>query len=369
MITISTLILLSMLDVQPPYQYNQRMLADSVKEISVFLKLSTQKMQFVVIKDSLVSKYEARIIVTNRKGRQVGGDFWILEKVFGPKDVPPFLTDTLRVRVSIEAMGFHIKLRDYFGASIYEGSEKLEPIKYISSFLIYPSRTVEQETVLLEFELFNILGKELDSLLITLGGDAANRVTRPIPKDQNDYRDLVYFNLGKIPSADYIMHLDIFAGGKVVDGRKLSFTLRRNFFFENRLYFEKVRQLRYIATAEEMKKLKSLPVAEREAGWKEFWQYKDENPNTEINETMERYMAGIEYAEEHFSHSDRGWESDRGMVYIKNGPPDEIESHPFELHTEAYEIWYYYKLNLKFIFMDLYGTGRYILLTKGGTSI
>jgi GWxTD domain-containing protein len=32
-----------------------------------------------------------------------------------------------------------------------------------------------------------------------------------------------------------------------------------------------------------------------------------------------------------------GWRTDRGAVYIVNGPPDEIESHP----TPEYEVWRY----------------------------
>jgi hypothetical protein len=45
------------------------------------------------------------------------------------------------------------------------------------------------------------------------------------------------------------------------------------------------------------------------------------------------------------------------MVY---GHPDEVEKHPFERDREAYQWWYYYKLNRHFKFVDR-GDGEYEL--------
>ena len=54
------------------------------------------------------------------------------------------------------------------------------------------------------------------------------------------------------------------------------------------------------------------------------------------------------------------------MIYIRYGPPDEIESHPFELDSPPYEIWRYYSLDLVFIFVDKSGVGDYELVYPYG---
>jgi len=77
---------------------------------------------------------------------------------------------------------------------------------------------------------------------------------------------------------------------------------------------------------------------------------------------MEEYYKRIKYANEHFGIYDKeGYKTDMGLVYVKFGPPDEIDRHPFELDVRAYQVWYYYRLNRKFLFVDVNGYGEYEL--------
>jgi GWxTD domain-containing protein len=89
-------------------------------------------------------------------------------------------------------------------------------------------------------------------------------------------------------------------------------------------------------------------------------------PATDRNEREEEYFARISYAEEKFRHGDRGYRSDRGRVYVVYGPPDQVESRPFELDTPAYEVWSYYGSGRSFTFVDRYGTGQFVLVSAGG---
>ena len=50
-----------------------------------------------------------------------------------------------------------------------------------------------------------------------------------------------------------------------------------------------------------------------------------------------------------------------GMIYIIYGEPEQVESHPFELNSKPYQIWYYYSLSRTFVFVDEIGTGDYEL--------
>ena len=56
-----------------------------------------------------------------------------------------------------------------------------------------------------------------------------------------------------------------------------------------------------------------------------------------------------------------GWRTDRGRIYIKFGPPDDIERYPFEMGTYPFEIWRYYSLRKVFVFVDRTGFGDYYL--------
>lgn len=94
--------------------------------------------------------------------------------------------------------------------------------------------------------------------------------------------------------------------------------------------------------------------------WERFWKRRDPTPESELNEFEQEFWNRVEFADENYSsHFRRGALSDRGLCYIVLGPPDEIERHPFDLELPAYEVWYYYGNNYKFVFMDLKGVGDY----------
>src|ERR1700738_2742847 len=68
--------------------------------------------------------------------------------------------------------------------------------------------------------------------------------------------------------------------------------------------------------------------AERESFVEQFWLRRDPTPDTEENEFKEEHYRRIAYANERFASGIPGWKTDRGMIYIKFGAPDEIDSHP-----------------------------------------
>jgi len=67
---------------------------------------------------------------------------------------------------------------------------------------------------------------------------------------------------------------------------------------------------------------------ERDAFIQQFWERRDLDPGTPENEAKIEHYRRIVYANEHFSAGIQGWKTDRGMVYIKFGPPDRSESQP-----------------------------------------
>src|SRR5207302_313988 len=58
-----------------------------------------------------------------------------------------------------------------------------------------------------------------------------------------------------------------------------------------------------------------------------------------------------------------GWRTDRGRVFIRLGPPDEVLSRPQPPGSLPYEVWKYTRQRqLKYCFVDLTRFGNYVLL-------
>jgi GWxTD domain-containing protein len=85
----------------------------------------------------------------------------------------------------------------------------------------------------------------------------------------------------------------------------------------------------YIITDEERKAFGDLKTdEERQQFIEQFWLRRDPTPDTEENEYREEHYRRIAYANDQFASGIPGWKTDRGMIYVKYGPPDEREEHP-----------------------------------------
>jgi GWxTD domain-containing protein len=117
-----------------------------------------------------------------------------------------------------------------------------------------------------------------------------------------------------------------------------------------------VEQLVYIASGSEIDEIEDAPdQAEKVKRYMAFWKKKDPTPGSEQNEVFDEYYRRVNYQE--------GWRTDRGMVFIILGPPNNVERHPMDYDAKPYEIWQYYELNKEFVFLDETGFGDYRLIT------
>ncbi len=113
--------------------------------------------------------------------------------------------------------------------------------------------------------------------------------------------------------------------------------------------------VRWIITPQEKKAFLSLSNdEERDAFIEQFWRRRNPNPDSPDNTFRDEYYRRIAYANEHFAAGEPGWMTDRGMIYIKYGAPDSIDSHPSgglyerpieegggETSTFPFEDWHY----------------------------
>ncbi|PID58386.1 MAG: hypothetical protein CR986_07715 [Ignavibacteriae bacterium] len=123
-----------------------------------------------------------------------------------------------------------------------------------------------------------------------------------------------------------------------------------------------IAEMQYIAKSGEIDDMEETKeYQERLKKFLAFWKRLDPSPNTIENETLNEYYRRIDYANAHFKGSFKGWRSDMGMVYVTLGPPDQVIKRPYEMDSKPYEIWDYYSLNRRFIFVDVTNFGDYRL--------
>ena len=205
-----------------------------------------------------------------------------------------------------------------------------------------------------EINIFLTNGTANDSLIQKFTGDGRSGYF-----SENIFIPSVKFN-----SLKNDFRISLFQGKKV-DEQEISFSRYKPGISS---YVDDVevaiRQMRYILSNDERKVLKARLKEDKEQLFYQLWKERDPTPDTEHNELMEEYFQRVGYVNEHFSGWQPGWETDRGMIYILFGPPDEIQrSNPTAANSAIYQIWNYFKINKQFVFRDQNGFGDYRLDT------
>lgn len=122
---------------------------------------------------------------------------------------------------------------------------------------------------------------------------------------------------------------------------------------------------RYIANVSETNIWESLSGPEAKARHlSQFWQVRDNTPDTPENEYRSAYYKRAEEARNRYSSTlaPNGWDSDPGRVLLVYGQPDGIDRHPQDFNTRPYEIWSYTSLGYQFVFVDRSQTGHYVIV-------
>ncbi|MBN1155236.1 GWxTD domain-containing protein [candidate division KSB1 bacterium] len=115
----------------------------------------------------------------------------------------------------------------------------------------------------------------------------------------------------------------------------------------------------------ELKLLDYKSQEELEQWFYQYWRDRDPTPDTEKNELMYEFYRRVNVINFHFSVSDidkSSWDTDRGRVYLKYGPPQNLERHMSDLNRPPFEIWHYPDIDRRFIFEDRRGKGDYELI-------
>ena len=126
---------------------------------------------------------------------------------------------------------------------------------------------------------------------------------------------------------------------------------------------DQLQQIRYIANQNEWRILSRLAQKDTEAAIEYFWERHDNSPGTLSNELRELFTERVLKADELFTIHKKipGWRSDRGRIFIRKGPPDDVVEEIFPLGRYPYIVWYYFHDNTVYRFVDKTGYGNYKL--------
>lgn len=223
---------------------------------------------------------------------------------------------------------------------------------------VVPSRKGDSALIKAGRTLLGLKDKEADAGVVYTDSESTtlsrgrHQIVSTIPVSE--------FELG-----DYLIRVRIEDDeGTLLDVAEQAFSVQWNGLAAHLLDLDQaIDQLIYHAKSKELQAIKNAPsYEERLKRFEEFWKKRDPTPNTLRNERMEEYYYRIDYANRMFGSVTPGWRTDRGHVLILHGYPDDMERQSFSFGSEPWEVWYYYRIGLQFIFVDKTGFGDYELL-------
>lgn len=184
------------------------------------------------------------------------------------------------------------------------------------------------------------------------------------------------FNINELPSGKYNLVIQLKDKNNVIIAEKKLFFTRENptrFDINNFLsdeinntfvsdypdslmsgYVDCLMPLASNLEASIIKRSDSLDVDMKKRFFYSFWKERDaENPE----EKWLAYKVEVNKVEKLFSTQIKhGYETDRGRIHLKFGPPNTRAERPSEPNSYPYEIWHYYKIgrfnNKRFVFFQ-----------------
>jgi len=138
-----------------------------------------------------------------------------------------------------------------------------------------------------------------------------------------------------------------------------------NFEFSKLNINTAIETLQEFVPEKNLKTILQAPDSTKESWFTNFWKERDPTPDTDKNELQEEFYRRVDFANNNFTVNaldKAGWQTDRGNIYLKYGPPTDVERHQDQLNLPPYEIWYYDKLDRRYYFEDKSGVGDFQLV-------
>jgi len=132
------------------------------------------------------------------------------------------------------------------------------------------------------------------------------------------------FDVNAYPAGEYGILVEVFDGGGFYASAKKNFSVAWELINWQKPIRDILSEARIILSDTEFDDFRYCSLGEQEKILNEFWKKLDPTPHTAINEAYESFVERVRYADNHFDGFTRGALTDRGQIYIRFGPPNEI---------------------------------------------
>jgi GWxTD domain-containing protein len=164
--------------------------------------------------------------------------------------------------------------------------------------------------------------------IINMTGDTIFTDRRTIIMDNWSAGNVALFDISSLAAGTYLLRVEAKDGeDNVYAWTQAKFDVAWTVLSWGKYEHEVAEDMMFIMTESEMEEFRSLSTGGRERYLTEFWQELDPTPGTLENEALEEHYRRVNFADLHYTTTVRGALSDMGRLYIKYGPPDDIQSH------------------------------------------
>ncbi len=282
-------------------------------------------------------------------------------------------------------------------SNILQESPNKNSVFYKNSFEIIPLPTSifgENLPVLFHyFELYNMQNVKndfplkLNTLIYNSRGEIFYRKSKNLTKNIDSRVEVGTIPVNKFPTDTYTLAVSLIdsVGNYGVSSSKKFYVLNPSVEVNDSVYNEITdvfathfgamaeeelddlfHKSKYIATHQEIEQYNSLTGKEgKQKFLSQFWNVRDTEPSTARNEFYLEYLKRIEISNNQYpALGKKGWQTDRGRIFLKYGEPGEIERFPNQIDTKPFEIWHYNEIEggIIFIFGDITNFSDYQLI-------
>jgi len=355
-------------------------------KISVHVKIPYSELQFTRSGDKYLARYEVGVNIADKNKEQIASQIWSDSLwLFSYKEtrasdntvvtVKSFVVPASKLKIKVRVTDLYTKKSHILSDGV-DHSEMYAGALSLGNIKIMDNGTPGKRELLMDQSFYEIIDT-LRFKVRLLGEFYPYKVSYQLKvKDETkadhevviDYKGNIDSLLSFIvPLTDmHYSNYTLFLSATDTKGNlvstKAQFRVRiRGVNFDVVNMDEAIKQLIYLADARQIREIKSGTEAEKTEKFNQFWTALDPTPGSLPNELMEEYYRRVAFSLEAFTVVQEGWKTDRGMIYILFGPPDEIQRGPFELDRKPYQVWEYYNLGKQFVFRDETGFGDYRL--------
>lgn len=360
-------------------------------EVLIYLRVPNFTLQYVKVDTNFIARYEAVIALQTKKGRQIGREVWQDSIIVNDYNSTNSITRNKTLMISFRVPSGKYKviasLLDLDTKNSGENKIKFNLSDYDKNHYLHTPILLDKSIGNWGFgeDLIPALNSSTfdidDGLTFYLSGKVLpgkyTLNTQFLDKDGKilfkkiiiDTSETGIFKQIVILPKEHIEGIGISIKTELMQGKYSTektkkITLRKvgiSHLISN--LGDALQQMRYILNSNERKEVRKVSSKKREELFKKLWKRRDPTPDTAVNELMNEYYKRVAYANIHFDSFTDGWETDMGMIYIIFGAPDDIERSILSQVQNTTELWYYYRIQESFTFIDRDGFGNYQLTT------